>query len=77
MISLSGLFENLLLVGPLLMLILMPAGLIASAWVTNTVYDYFRKDIDESTSLDRFGTLALLVLLFGSYCYVMITLFDL
>lgn len=54
---------------PLFLLVLMPAGFIGSAWVTNSVFDHFRKDADEITSLDRFGTFILLTALFGSYCY--------
>lgn len=74
-LSLSGLFENLLLVTPILLFVLMPIGFIASAWVTNTVFDYFRKDIDETTTMDRFGTLVLLAALFSTYCYFIIELF--
>ncbi|MBS0633961.1 MAG: hypothetical protein JSR37_00680 [Verrucomicrobia bacterium] len=54
---------------PLFLLVLMPAGFIGSAWVTNSVFDHFRKDADEITAVDRFGTFILLMGLFGSYCY--------
>ncbi len=54
---------------PLFLLILMPAGFIGSAWVTNSVFDHFRKNAEEITSVDRLGTLLLLTALFGSYCY--------
>lgn len=75
-ISISALFENLVVVAPLLVLFLMPVGLVGSAWVTNTVFDYFRKDIDEATSVDRFGGLVLLCSLFGIYCYFVISLLS-
>ena len=54
---------------PLVLFILMPAGFIGSAWVTNSVFDYFRKDAEEITFVDRLGTLIVLAALFGSYCY--------
>ncbi len=55
---------------PLLLFILMPAGFIGSAWVTNTVFDHFRRDAEEITAVDRVGTFLLLTALFGTYCYV-------
>ena len=60
---------------PLFLFILMPVGFIGSAWVTNSVFDHFRKNADEVTAVDRFGTLFLLVALFGGYCYFMCHLF--
>ena len=59
----------MMMFAPLFLLILMPAGFIGSAWVTNTVFDHFRRDADEVTSVDRIGTFILLTALFGSYCY--------
>lgn len=73
--SISTLLESIIIIGPLLLLFLMPVGLIGSCWVTNTVFDYFRNDIDEATSYDRLGGILLLTLLFGTYCYFIITLF--
>lgn len=75
-VSISALLENLVIAAPLLILVLMPVGLVGSAWVTNTVFDYFRKDIDEATSYERFGGLVLLCSLFGTYCYFVITLLS-
>jgi len=75
-ISLSALFENIVIAAPLLIFVLMPVGLIGSAWVTNTIFDYFRKDMDEATSYERFGGLILLCSLFGTYCYTIISLFS-
>ncbi len=60
---------------PLLLLILMPVGFIGSAWVTNSVFDHFRRDADEITAVDRFGTFLLLTALFGSYCYFICRIF--
>ncbi len=54
---------------PLLLFILMPAGFIGSAWVTNSVFDHFRRDAEEITAVDRVGTFLLLTALFGTYCY--------
>lgn len=54
---------------PLLLLVLMPAGFICSAWVTNSLFDHFRGNADEITMVDRVGTFLLLTALFGSYCY--------
>lgn len=76
MLPLGGLFENLLVAGPLLVLILMPAGLIASAWVTNTVFDYFRSDEETTTKAERFGAFMLLSVLFISYCHFVASLFS-
>ncbi len=61
---------------PLFLLILMPAGFIGSAWVTNSVFDHFRKDADEVTAVDRFGTLILLTALFSGYCYFVCRLLN-
>lgn len=66
----SALFENLVFLAPIVLLLLMPVGFIASAWVTNSVIDIFRKDKDEDvTASERLGTFALLTALFGTYCY--------
>lgn len=74
-LSFMGLLENLSILGPLLMLILMPIGFIASAWVTNSVCSYFRPDVDELTMVDRVGTFLLLIGLFASYAYMVCVLF--
>ena len=74
-LSFLGLLENLSIVAPLLMLVLMPVGFIASAWVTNSVSGYFRPDVDELTMMDRVGTFLLLITLFGSYAYMICALF--
>lgn len=74
-ISLNGLFENLALLGPILLLLLIPAGFIASAWVTNSVFAYLGRDPDEATTLDSLGTLILLGTLFTSYIYLLSALF--
>lgn len=68
-ISLAGLVENLALLAPLLLAILLPAGFVASAWVTNTVFDYLGRDPDEPRGIDRLGTLLLLSGLFMAYTY--------
>lgn len=69
-VSLMGFLENLALIGPLLLMLLLPAGFIGSAWVTNTVFDYFGRDRDEATTFDRVGTLLLLGSLFAAYAYI-------
>lgn len=68
-LSLSGFFENLNILSPLVLFISMPIGFIASAWATNTFFNYIRPDPDEITVVDRMGTFFLLVTLFGSYAY--------
>ncbi len=74
-LSIMGLIENLSFLGPVLLFLLMPAGFIASAWVTNSVSSYFRPDVDELSNFDRFATFLLLIALFMSYCYVIYGLF--
>ncbi len=74
-LSIMGLLENLSFFGPVLLFLLMPVGFIASAWVTNSVSSYFRPDVDELTSFDRFGTFLLLISLFSTYCYIVYGLF--
>lgn len=70
-IYVTALFENLLFLAPVLLLLLMPVGFIASCWVTNTVVDLFRKDREEEISnTERLGTLIILSVLFGTYCYI-------
>lgn len=64
------------MLAPLFLLILMPAGFIGSAWVTNSVLDHFRPNTDEITTADRAGTFFLLTALFGSYCYFIARLFT-
>ncbi len=68
-LSLSGFVENLNLVSPLVLLISAPIGFIASAWATNTFFDYVRPDPDEITIVDRLGTFMLLIALFSTYMY--------
>jgi hypothetical protein len=68
-LSIMGLFENLAIFGPLLLLILMPIGFVGSAWITNSVFTYLGRDVDEVTTVDRFGTLLLLGTLFTMYAY--------
>lgn len=69
-LSIMGLFENLAFLAPLLLLIIMPAGFIGSAWVTNSVFAYLGRDPDEATALDKVGTLLLLGTLFTTYAYI-------
>ncbi|MCE5295174.1 MAG: hypothetical protein LLF94_11255 [Chlamydiales bacterium] len=59
----------MMMFAPLFLLVLMPAGFIGSAWVTNSVFDHFRRNAEEVTAVDRIGTFLLLTALFGSYCY--------
>lgn len=66
----------MMMFAPLFLLVLMPAGFIGSAWVTNSVFDHFRKDADEITTIDRAGTLLVLTALFGSYCYFICRIFS-
>ncbi len=66
----------MMMFAPLFLLILMPAGFIGSAWVTNSVLDHFRKNAEEITTVDRAGTFLLLIALFGSYCYFICGLFS-
>lgn len=74
-LSLAGLFENLALLGPVLLFLLIPIGFIASAWVTNSVFAYLGRDADEATTLDSLGTFILLSTLFTSYIYLLSALF--
>lgn len=60
----------------LFLFILMPAGFIGSAWVTNSVFEYFKRDTSEIRSADRIGTLFVLLLVFGLYCYFICRLFG-
>lgn len=73
-LSIMGLFENLALFAPLLLLILIPAGFIGSAWVTNRVFALLGREADEANSLDRIGTLVLLGGLFTAYIYALAAL---
>ena len=61
---------------PLFLLILMPLGFIGSAWITNSVFDHLRRDLDEVTTADRVGTFVLLTALFATYCYFICYLFP-
>ena len=74
-LSIMGLFENLAFLGPLLLLVLMPVGFVGSAWITNSVFSYLGRDVDEVTTMDRFGTLLLLGTLFTTYTYLVCALF--
>jgi hypothetical protein len=71
----SGIFENLMIIAPLLLLVLMPAGFIGSAWVTNTIMDFFITDPDEISPTISVITLVLLSSLFASYCFLLYNLF--
>lgn len=68
-LSLTGLFESLDIFSPLLLLVLMPLGFLASAWLTTSMFNYLRPDLDEVTAIDKMGTLLVLISLFGTYCY--------
>ncbi len=74
-LSMTGLFENLAFVAPLLMLLLMPAGFIGSAWVTNRVFIFLGRDQEDVKTVDQVGTFLLLTALFASYVYVVCALF--
>lgn len=74
-LSILGFYENLALLGPLLLLVLMPVGFIASAWVTNNVMGYFKPDVYETSLFDRICTFALLLALFAFYVYFITNLF--
>ena len=75
-VSIMGFFENLAFISPILMLILLPIGFIGSAWITNTVFDYLNRNIDDVKTVDQVGTLFLLVGLFGTYAYGIFALFS-
>lgn len=60
---------------PIILLILIPLGFIGCAWATNSVFDLYKKDLDEVTSVDRLGTLFILMATFGTYCYLLFKLF--
>lgn len=60
----------------LLLFVLMPAGFIGSAWVTNSLFEYFKRGIDEVTTMDRVGTLVVLLTVFSVYCYFICRLFG-
>lgn len=60
----------------LLLFVLMPAGFIGSAWVTNSLFEYFKRGIDEVTMMDRVGTLIVLLTVFSIYCYFICRLFG-
>ncbi|MBS0655738.1 MAG: hypothetical protein JSR46_08170, partial [Verrucomicrobia bacterium] len=68
-LSVGGLMHSLPFLGSVVLFIAMLVGFLASAWVTGTIFNYVRPDIDESTNLDRVGTLVLLFSLFSSYVY--------
>jgi hypothetical protein len=74
-VSIMGLLENLSFFGPLLLLVLMPIGFIASAWVTNRVFDMLGRTTDEVTSVDKAGTFLLLTGLFAAYAYFVCSVF--
>ncbi len=74
-VSIMGFYEFLALLGPVLLLLLMPIGFIGSAWVTNSVFNMLGRDVDEVTALDKAGSLILLVGLFATYSYLISSLF--
>lgn len=57
----------------LLLLVLLVAGFILAAWVTNAVFNKFRKK-DEEGRFDAIGALFLWSSVFGSYSYLMTNL---
>jgi hypothetical protein len=73
-LSLSGFMESLPFLGAVVLLIAMFAGFLASAWATGTFFNFVRPDIDESTNLDRVGSLVLLFGLFSTYVYFVCSL---
>ena len=61
--------------GSLILYILMLVGFILAAWVTNGVFNTFRKK-DEQGPFDAIGALVLWCSLFGGYGYVVSSLFQ-
>lgn len=54
---------------PFVLFFLLFVGLFLAAWITNALFEYFRKD--QYTLFDSLGTLFLFSSLFATYAYYM------
>jgi hypothetical protein len=59
----------------LFLLILLPLGFVGCAWATNSIFDMYQKNLEGITTPNRLGTLLILSVTFGTYCYLLFKFF--